>query len=174
MALKGNAAPNSLQKVSAAARRQQIVRLRIAGASMVAIRQQLGLSSSGCYKAFHRALAEQREALADDLQEMRQLEAMRLDEMLLALWPAVQRGNTHAIEKAIAIGARRAKLLGLDAPTQTNVSGWVRASDATVAEGIAVAIATATDERGEPSLSNLTEDELGRLYQRLKGTRAEL
>jgi DNA-binding transcriptional MerR regulator len=174
MALRGNARPNSPQKLNAAVRRQQIVRLRIAGASMEAIRQQVGLSVAGVYKAYHVALEEQRESLAEDLQELRQLEAIRLDEMLLALWPSVQRGNTHAVEKAIAIGARRAKLLGLDAPTQTTVSGWVRASDATIGEGIAVAIVSATDDLGEPSLSNLTDDELARLYQRLKGTRAEL
>jgi DNA-binding transcriptional MerR regulator len=174
MALRGNARPNSPQKVNAALRRQQIVRLRGAGASMEAIRQQLGLSVAGVYKAYHVALDEQRESLADDLREQRQLQAMRLDEMLFALWPSVQRGDTHAIGKAIAIEARRAKLLGLDAPTQTTVSGWVRASDATVAEGIATAIASATDDLGEPSLSNLTDDELTRLYQRLKGTRAEL
>jgi hypothetical protein len=174
MALMGNARPDSQQKVSAAVRRQQIVRLRAAGASMEAIRLQLGLSHGGVYKAYGVALAEQRTAVADDLQDLRQLEAIRLDEMLFAIWPAVQRGDTHAVEKAIAIGARRARLLGLDAPTQTNVSGWVRASDATVAEGIATAIVSATDDQGEPSLSNLTDDELARLYQRLKGTRAEL
>jgi len=44
------------------------------------------------------------------------LELERLDVMLLALWRRVQNGDERAIDRALKIEERRAKLLGLDAP----------------------------------------------------------
>lgn len=120
---RGNAAPNSPQKINAAVRRGQIVKLRIAGASMEQIRQQLGMSRAGVYKALHTALDEQRETTAVDLDEMRQLHSLRIDSMLMALWPQIEKGNSTAIEKGVQLLARQARLYGLDAPARMEMAG---------------------------------------------------
>ncbi len=43
--------------------------------------------------------------------------------MLLALWRRVQSGDDHAIDRALRIMERRARLLGLDAATKTEHTG---------------------------------------------------
>lgn len=50
--------------------------------------------------------------------EMRGLEALRLDYLTLVLWPEAKKGNSRAIDQVVKIMERRAKLFGLDAPVQ--------------------------------------------------------
>ena len=54
---------------------------------------------------------------------MRDLEAARLDAMLLPLWRRVQQGDERAVDRALKIMERRARLLGLDAPSKSEQSG---------------------------------------------------
>jgi hypothetical protein len=54
---------------------------------------------------------------------VRELELTRLDAMLLPLWRRVQAGEEKAIDRALRIMERRARLLGLDAPTRGELSG---------------------------------------------------
>jgi hypothetical protein len=61
--------------------------------------------------------------------------------MLLALWPQVLKGNQGAIDRALRVMERRAKLLGLDAPTRQEVTG---------AEGGALRIEYVNDWRETP------------------------
>jgi len=51
--------------------------------------------------------------LVEPLEQVRQLELMRLDRLLLAIPKAIS-GDLAAIDRCLAIGARRARLLGLD------------------------------------------------------------
>ena len=43
--------------------------------------------------------------------------------MLQGLWPRARKGEAAAVDRVLKIGERRAKLLGLDAPTRTALQG---------------------------------------------------
>jgi hypothetical protein len=60
-------------------------------------------------------------ALAAD--DLRRLEAERLDALSAALAPAIAKGDPRSIEAAVRISERRAKLLGLDAPNTHRITG---------------------------------------------------
>ncbi|NUQ98584.1 MAG: hypothetical protein HOY79_19195 [Streptomyces sp.] len=101
-------------------RRRAAVKLRIEGKSWQEIADLLGYDSKGgACKDVSRALQKAVTDLALPLEEYRQLELDRLDAMQEALWPKVLDGDTRAIDTALRLMDRRAKLLGLDAPTRT-------------------------------------------------------
>lgn len=50
--------------------------------------------------------------------ELVRLELERLDRMLLAIWQQVVSGHLGAVDRGLRISERRAKMLGLDAPTK--------------------------------------------------------
>ncbi|WNN95953.1 helix-turn-helix DNA binding domain protein [Arthrobacter phage Hirko] len=72
-----------------------------------------------------RAIVAAYEAtIKEPAEEVRQLEIQRLDMMLLGLASkGLFEGDVHAVKAGIALMARRAKLLGLDAPTEINQRG---------------------------------------------------
>lgn len=85
------------------------------------IAAQLGYASkAGAWKAVTTAL-KRREAEAVD--ELRQLEGMRLDALQAAVWPAAMAGDVQAVRAVVTISERRARLFGLDAPTRNELSG---------------------------------------------------
>ena len=53
------------------------------------------------------------------------MELERLDAMTAGLWPGIQEGSAANVSAGVRISERRAKLLGLDAPTasKTEVAG---------------------------------------------------
>ena len=88
---------------------QQAIKLRMAGATINQIAEQLGYANdSGAYKAI----------MGESTEAVRQLEIKRLDQMLFPIWPQVLAGDQGAISTALRIQERRASLLGLDAPKQ--------------------------------------------------------
>lgn len=114
--------------IDARERERQVLELRRDGLTFDAIARRLGYSDpSGAYHAFQRALARITEEPA---QEVRRLELERLDWMFECLRDAIAKGRGYAIEKGIMIMDRRARLLGLDAPTKHQVT----VSDTLVAE----------------------------------------
>lgn len=95
-------------------RRARAVELRKAGAGYGAIARQLGYKDrSGAYRAVKAAL---RELVREPAAELVTLELARLDDLLLALWPEARRGNVAKVDRVLKVMARRAALLGLDAP----------------------------------------------------------
>jgi hypothetical protein len=59
-------------------------------------------------------------------EELRQIEMARLDALLAAVWPKAMVGDVAATRAALDVCERRARLLGLDAPTkvaQTDAQG---------------------------------------------------
>jgi hypothetical protein len=52
----------------------------------------------------------------EQAQELRALEALRLDQMQAALWQQATDGDVRAIDRILRIMERRARLLGLDEP----------------------------------------------------------
>lgn len=109
------------KKVTAAQKRAQAVELRKAGATFDEIATALGYSNKGtAYRAVEQAL---KEAVREPALQLIELEVQRLDLMLRALWPAVARGQLGAVDRALRVAERRARLLGLDAAQQIQHSG---------------------------------------------------
>jgi hypothetical protein len=102
-------------------RKLQALELRKAGATFQQIADQLGYrSASGAFNAVKAAL---KATLREPADELRELELTRLDAMLLPLWRRVQSGDEKAVDRVLRIMERRARLLGLDAPTRGEISG---------------------------------------------------
>jgi len=95
-------------------RQRQAVELRKAGAGFEEIARQLGYKdASGAYRAVKAALLKTIQQPSD---ELRALEAARLDAMLLGIYADARKGNVSKIDRVLKIMARRADLFGLDAP----------------------------------------------------------
>lgn len=108
------------KEIDALSKQMQALELRKAGVSYVRIAEVLGYASgSGAHKAVASALKKTLQEPADDL---RTLEIERLDAMLSAIWASVKQGQYGAIDRAIKIMERKAKLLGMDAPTKHDVT----------------------------------------------------
>lgn len=106
--------------IDARERERQVLELRRDGLTFDAIARRLGYSDpSGAYRAFQRAMKATIQQPAD---EFRRLQLERLDYWLECLKPALEAGRGYAIEKALMIEDRRARLLGLDAPTKHQVT----------------------------------------------------
>lgn len=90
---------------------------RQAGATYATIGKALGISESAAFEAVKRGLARLKKDCDERADELRSMEGQRLDRMFAAVWPQVLAGNHGAVDKALKIMDRRAKLYGLDAPT---------------------------------------------------------
>ena len=112
---------NPQRQVDALQRQKQALELRCAGRSYRDIAEALGYRGpSGAHSAVMSAL---KRTLQEPADELRKLEVARLDRMLWALWKQVIKGDGGAIDRVLRIMERRAKLLGIDAPTRTQVTG---------------------------------------------------
>ena len=116
-----NSAKNSPRRARATERRLIALELRKAGATYQKIAEHLGVPLT---TAAYYVTSAMRALVAEPARELRDLEVARLDDMLLSVWPQVRQGNLGAIDRVLRIMERRAKLLGLDAPTRVNVTDW--------------------------------------------------
>ena len=111
------------RRVAAHERHLQALELRKAGATYQMIADQLGYASpKGAHKAVRSAM---REALSEPAEAVRQLEALRLDAALLAIWRRVTKGDDKAIDRLLGIMKRRMELFGLAAPRRQEFSGLI-------------------------------------------------
>lgn len=124
------------------ARSLKATAMRLAGARYDDIAQALGYNSR---QAVHDAVKRVLRDLPDESPEqVKALEMSRLDRLQQGLWPLALNGNQGAIDRILRIMERRAKLMGIDAPTQTQVAQIsevqvVFADDAPIATPDAVA-----------------------------------
>lgn len=100
-------------------READVLKLRRAGFTFDLIAKQLNYShASGAQKAYVNAC---KRIVYSEVEEVRAIEMDRLDIAQSAIWQNVLRGDTQAVNSLIRIMERRAKLLGLDAPTRQQV-----------------------------------------------------
>lgn len=116
------------QSEQAAERRVEALKRRIAGGSYRAIARELGVSEAQAFRDVQAELDKLAQQAQEEASRLRVLELRRLDEMLIRLSPMLypksgDNVNLGAIDRALKIMERRAKLLGLDAPEKTEVSG---------------------------------------------------
>ena len=113
-------------------RQTKAVECRRAGWGYQQIADKLGYAHpSGARKAVLSAL---RRALEEPAEAVRALELSRLDRLQMAIWDAAVAGDVKRIKMVLDIMARRAQLLGLDAPVMVDIEQRVR--DMAVAEGL--------------------------------------
>jgi hypothetical protein len=103
-------------------RDSKVFELRIQGFTFEQIAVQVGFSGpSGAWQAYQRIRSE---FIFESVEEARQLELMRLDEMQFAVWDRAINGDLPALSCVLKIMDRRAKLLGLDKPEKMEVDRW--------------------------------------------------
>jgi hypothetical protein len=109
-----------------ARREEQIVALRLRHHSFGAIARVVGVSKQAVRKAYFKAL---RRNTDQDIQTHHRSELAELDAQQAKLWTVVDNSKVSEKNLIAAINAmnrihiRRARLLGLDAPTKLDVSG---------------------------------------------------
>ncbi len=100
----------------------RVFELRIQGKTFNQIAIEVGFSGpSGAWQAYQRIKGE---CIYESIDEARQLELMRLDELQLAVWDRAINGELPAAHCVLKIMDRRAKLLGLDKPEKVEVNNW--------------------------------------------------
>jgi hypothetical protein len=104
-------------------REAEAIELRKAGLTYAQIGEALGISEVGAHKAVGRALEKFKSEMAEQTADVRQLELQRLDALFYGVWLKAQSGDPASIGSAMKIMERRAKLLGLDAATKSELSG---------------------------------------------------
>lgn len=109
-------------EIDARKREAKVFEMRIQGFTFEQIASEVGYQgASGAWQAFKRVKETH---IFESVEEARQLELMRLDELLYALWERALGGDLSAIACVLKIMDRRAKLLGLDKPEKIDVNKW--------------------------------------------------
>lgn len=106
-----------------ATRRSEALSLRLAGLSYAAIGERLGISANAAANMIDRSLER---AEAQGVHRMRAEENARLDRAQMAIWGDVIKGDLKAIGVFLSISNARARLNGLYAPTQVQMSMTIR------------------------------------------------
>lgn len=115
---------SKVKQASVAKRRADAIRLRLAGVDYETIAQRLGYSSrQSASKDVCRAIDNYRHEEEAAVETWREIESQRLDRLQAAAWPAAAKGDLKAIETVLKVIAQRSKLLGLDMPQRTELSG---------------------------------------------------
>lgn len=103
---------------------QQALELRRAGGTYRDIATAMGISLRTAYEYVNSELLMLRELTVEDAEAVRDLELSRCDAMLAGLWrTGATKGDPASVMSALKVMERRAKLLGLDAPSQSQVMG---------------------------------------------------
>jgi hypothetical protein len=110
------------------ARRVKVYDLRLRGKTIREIAAAVGVSVQTAHADVTAVLTRIKADANDTAEQVRQLEIERLDKMLDAFWLGVLCGNEKAADVVLKVHARRAKLLGLDAPEQYDVNAAIAAT----------------------------------------------
>lgn len=107
------------------ARRARVATLLLARVSYRKMAEQLKCSIGTISKDVSVLLAEwAKEQKPEDRHKWLTLELAKLDSLEFAIATQTQAGNLGAVDRALRVMERRAKLLGLDAPSRVEVRDW--------------------------------------------------
>lgn len=124
---------------------EKALAMRLEGHSLVQIGARLNLTAARISYMLTDKLAAMREHSDEMAKDIRTIELSRLDALFLAHWPL--RKNVKSAQVLLNIMERRHKMLGLDAPTKTDLN--VRTNAPTMLSGL--------------DLSKLNDEELAQL-----------
>lgn len=105
--------------MAAAQKQDEAVRLRLAGASFDQIAEQLGYKTrSAAYKAVLAAVSRWGR---EPVEQLRQVEGARLDELRLRLMAEIRKGKLEHVDRYLRLSDRYAQLMGLDMPKRLEI-----------------------------------------------------
>lgn len=102
-------------------------KLRVAGTSYRKIAKELNVGLRTAWKYVQAAMEELRIETKQSVEETRELDLIALDELQSIMFKSVRKNKSkRGVDRIIKIMERRAKLLGLDAPTRIDIEGRLR------------------------------------------------
>src|SRR5437879_390141 len=104
------------------ARREQVARLTLKGLSCTEIARELGISHPTVVRDQAVCRAEWKESALRSTEEHVAQDARRLECLLSSVWDLAQVGDDAAVNTALKVLARKAKLLGLDKAANVDVT----------------------------------------------------
>lgn len=118
------------QPVQRAVKRRVALELRAAGLTYEQVAEQMKqmgyrTSTNGVRKVIEGALSSMAEHDQQNVQQIRQMDLHRLDQLMAVLWPKVKVGDVKAIREYRQIIDQRARLLGTYAPTKHEIHGKI-------------------------------------------------
>lgn len=146
MARKTTGAKTAALEAESAEVTRRCLELRLAGGTLEAIGRTVGIDKSNVSRRIRAAIAEIPKSEAG---ELRALENERLDVMLVSIWKQVRDGHLGAVDRAVRISERRARLNGIDAPQRVDLGSRTVDIDG-VARDLLVAIERNAGEAGLP------------------------
>ena len=96
----------------------QALQLRVHGHTLRQIAKALECSLTQAHRLVTAAMAAERASISETKADYVELELSRLDKYLAVLAKKIEGGDVKAVDTALRVADRRAKLLGLDAPTK--------------------------------------------------------
>jgi hypothetical protein len=109
-------------RAESAIKRAKIIEMRMAGASLERIGEEIGLSHEGVRYHQQAWLAEQTPS-AEQTEELRQLQAAQIDALTAKLWPMLATEDYLAVnDRIVKLMDRKARLMGLDLERNVNIS----------------------------------------------------
>lgn len=105
-----------------AERRKTALALRVEGLTLEAIGQRLGVSRQRAHQILAGELAEVAAERKDLAEHQLEAELAAIDFVIAGMAPKVEKGDAKAATAYLRAMERRAKLLGLDKPTQVDVT----------------------------------------------------
>lgn len=112
--------PGSVERKARLADR--CVQLRLEGKTFRQIAEETGLSPHMACKIVKAEFEADARHRAENIDDYKTIQRMRLERMYSAMLPQLDMGNSRAIEVALKLMEREAKLMGLDAPEKSQVA----------------------------------------------------
>ena len=139
-----------------ARRAREALQLRLSGASYQEIADHLNISPSTAHGDVQKALHD---IPRQEAEQLRQIEAHRLDRLQRAVWGLAVKGDMQAVDRALAIIEKRVRLYGLNAPAQLEVGSTDLDLDAAVRDLVAAAHELPEEEPAPMHPEDATDDE---------------
>lgn len=113
-----NRRSNGNNNAQVATQAEAVFTLRLAGKTYTEIARTVGLDPRTVRSYIERELESR---VSPKVLEYRELESARLDRYLDKLDPKIEAGDVKAIDTALRVSVRRARLLGLDSPVRIDM-----------------------------------------------------
>ena len=111
-------------RMSSKEKQKRAMALKLAGASYAQIADNLGYAdSSGAYKAVSRGM---KNSLQESAGALRKIHYGRLEHMLMLVWPAVNQGDSRAVNSALQVMDRMERLYGLNEAQKVDITAGAR------------------------------------------------
>lgn len=113
--------PNTRRTIQAKETRDRILELRKQGLTYAAISKEVGVSYDTVSNTISQAMIALSTRTLANAEDLRREDYQKLSLMLEAIWDRVLSGELGAIDRAIRILERRARLMGLDMQQQNAI-----------------------------------------------------